>query len=581
MVDLLARIRADIQKDSYYQDNFPNDGERFLAWYLRNIYQRSAVEARDDITDGPNDKGIDAVIVDDDKRKVFIFQAKYFTSASVDSGPINEILASWLGIKDLPNLQSAANTKLKPKLAAVAEALADDYEVVFELVTVGALTPAATGDLEHFQNQLADLEHPESSLTLVDAPAILARWNEALSQDLPKLSHVFNLRAGRYLSMEIGGVKTVLAAVALSECINIPGIGDGRLFRKNVRQSLGLSNKVNKGLKHTIQSDTPQYFFHFHNGITALCEKLTIDETNHQLTLEGMSVVNGCQSLTTIRACALKAKQATDAQVLFRFYEIPQPELADKISIYTNSQSAVKARDLRSNDKRVIAIKKSYEMRFGQGHFIAKRGGEKAALYSEKYSVDIVDLARALAAWHLRMPIISANENRLFDKHFEQLFRSDYRPEDILALNSWSKRIDALWGSGSLNLNDRLLAARGQAKHHLLYAVQLSFCAASKQLDKIPAPSATQHAFSNMSDQIITNAAVGFEYAFQSAVQEYSTNEKVFSHQNWLKSKDSLTKVQASVSMLINMLQNTPGGAPLKAALTIKPELFGLRWQSD
>jgi len=307
MSELLTRIQADIEKDPYYKENFANNGERFLAWYLRNIYQRTSVEARQDITDGQNDKEIDAVIVDDEKRKVFIFQGKFFTAASVDGGPIQEILSAWLRIQDVPSLQEAANEKLRPKLEAVAEALKDDYEIVFELVTTGSLTSAAQTDWDSFQNQIAEFEHPESSITLVDSATIKARWDEALTQELPKLNHAFALQDGRYLSMEIGGVKTVLATVPLSECVKIPGINDGRLFRKNVRQSLGLSNKVNKGLKQTIQGDTPQYFFLFHNGITALCEKLTVDETKHELVLNGMSVVNGCQSLTTIRACSEKA----------------------------------------------------------------------------------------------------------------------------------------------------------------------------------------------------------------------------------------------------------------------------------
>jgi hypothetical protein len=581
MSELITRIRADIDKDPYYKDNFANDGEKFLAWYLRNIYQRTAVEARQDITDGANDKEIDAVIVDDEKRRVFIFQGKFFTTTSVDGGPIQEILTAWLRIQDIPTLQEAANEKLRPKLEAVAEALKDEYEVVFELVTTGELTEAARKDFETFQNQIAEFEHPESSITLVDSATIKARWEESLAQELPKLNHKIQLQAGKYLEVEIGGVKTVLAAVPLSECIKIPGIADGRLFRKNVRQSLGLSNKVNKGLKQTIQGDTPHYFFLFHNGITALCEKLETDKTTHQVTLNGVSVVNGCQSLTTIRACSEKAKNAANTHVLFRFYEIPQKDLADKISIYTNSQSAVKARDLRSNDKRVIAIKRAYEARYPQGFFIAKRGEQRPADKSAELTVDIVDLARTLAAWHLRMPIIAGNENRLFDKHFEQLFRPDYAPEDIDALNKWSRKIDALWDVSKLNLNDQLIATPSQAKYQLLYAVQLSFCAASKQLDKIPAPSATLAAFNASAEAIVTNAAVGFENAFQSAVQEYATANKVFSPQNWLKSKDSLTKIQASVSMLINMLQNMPGGAALKTTLTLKPELFGLRWSSE
>jgi hypothetical protein len=581
MSELITRIRADIDKDPYYKDNFANDGEKFLAWYLRNIYQRTAVEARQDITDGANDKEIDAVIVDDEKRRVFIFQGKFFTTTSVDGGPIQEILTAWLRIQDIPALQEAANEKLKPKLEAVAEALKDEYEVVFELVTTGELTEAARADLEAFQNQISEFEHPESSITLVDASTIKTRWEESLALELPKLNHIIVLQSGKYMEVEIGGVKTVLAAVPLSECVKIPGIADGRLFRKNVRQSLGLSNKVNKGLKQTIQGETPHYFFLFHNGITALCEKLEVDKTTHQVSLKGVSVVNGCQSLTTIRACSEKAKNAANTHVLFRFYEIPQKDLADKISIYTNSQSAVKARDLRSNDKRVIAIKRAYEARYPQGFFIAKRGEQRPADKSAELTVDIVDLSRTLAAWHLRMPIIAGNENRLFDKHFEQLFRPDYAPEDIDALNKWSRKIDSLWDVSKLNLNDQLIATPSQAKYQLLYAVQLSFCAASKQLDKIPAPSATLAAYNASAEAIVTNAAVGFENAFQSAVQEYAAANKVFSPQNWLKSKDSLTKIQASVSMLINMLQNMPGGAALKTTLTLKPELFGLRWSSE
>ena len=71
------------------------------------------------------------------------------------------------------------------------------------------------------------------------------------------------------------------------------------------------------------------------------------------LKLHGLSVVNGCQSLNTILSCSERVKDIDDTLVLFRFYEIPQRERGDKISVNTNSQSAVKPRDLRSNDKRM------------------------------------------------------------------------------------------------------------------------------------------------------------------------------------------------------------------------------------
>jgi hypothetical protein len=100
--ELVTRIRQDNLQDNYYQQNFPNDGQRFLAWYLRNIYLRTPVQAKDDITDGPDDKEIDAVIVDDDKRQVLILQGKFYGATSVDHEPLHEVLASWEFIRNLP-----------------------------------------------------------------------------------------------------------------------------------------------------------------------------------------------------------------------------------------------------------------------------------------------------------------------------------------------------------------------------------------------------------------------------------------------------------------------------------------------
>ena len=45
----------------YYQTQYPNDGQRFVAWYLRNIHNLEPFEAKDCITDGAGDKQIDAV----------------------------------------------------------------------------------------------------------------------------------------------------------------------------------------------------------------------------------------------------------------------------------------------------------------------------------------------------------------------------------------------------------------------------------------------------------------------------------------------------------------------------------------
>ena len=67
------------------------------------------------------------------------------------------------------------------------------------------------------------------------------------------------------------------------------------------------------------------------------------------MSVKELNVVNGCQSLSTIFNCSESVRNVSDAYIMFRFYEISNAERADEISTCTNSQSAVKARDLRSN----------------------------------------------------------------------------------------------------------------------------------------------------------------------------------------------------------------------------------------
>jgi hypothetical protein len=47
--------------------------------------------------------------------------------------------------------------------------------------------------------------------------------------------------------------------------------------------------------------------------------------------MHGLRVVNGCQSLNTILSCSETVKKLEETFVMFRFYEIPQRERADRI----------------------------------------------------------------------------------------------------------------------------------------------------------------------------------------------------------------------------------------------------------
>ncbi|MBK8807153.1 MAG: AIPR family protein [Bacteroidales bacterium] len=585
---IYEKIAEEIKAD-YYIQNYPNDGQRFVAWYLFNILKQDRNQTKDAITDGADDKQIDAIVIDDDKQTIYIIQGKYISNGQVDAEPLREVLSSWMQLRDLVRLQSVANQKLQRKLSEVAKAFEDEYEVCFELITTAKLTSSATKDLETFQKQLAEISENEdfdATISLVDEEELGRRHDLALETDNPQINYTLNLNDSKFMPVEIAGTQVVIAAIPLKEVVQIQGIKDGSLFQKNVRQSLGTSNAVNKKIRQTILGDKHKDFFFFHNGITAICNRMELND--NKLKLYGLSVVNGCQSLNTIQSCSETAKKLDDTFVLFRFYEIPQRDRADLISINTNSQSAVKPRDLRSNDKRVLNLKRLFEQKYSQGYFITKRGEVAPPDKDKNFLIDLSDLGKYLIAWHSQRPNISYGETKIFDKYFEILFKKDYKPENIQGLNNWMKEIMKNWtDKNPLGLNETLLTMKAYAPFHHLYAVSMIFAIGNNKSDRVPSPNSTwENAKANgMVDQIVKTTGRCLNTAMRVASNRNLPNNAIFSPQNWVKSKQSLNDINAAIEQYIDMLPTMEGGEQqyekLKTTITIGQEQFEYRLQAE
>lgn len=574
-------IKEEIRQD-YYQQNFSNDGQRFVAWYLRNIHLRDPNQTKYDVTDGAGDKQIDAIVIDDNSSAIYIIQGKFIGESSVDAEPLREVLSSWIQLKNIVRLQETGNEKLKRRLSDVSMALDDEYEVAFELITTGELTDGANEDVKTFQEQLAVDEDLPASIHIVDNQELSRRYDLALEKESPVINYSLTLEKDRYIMMKLAETKVAIAAIPLKECIRFPGIRDGTLFQKNVRQSLGLNNRVNKAMKSTIYGDRNRDFFFYHNGITAICNRMELSDSN--LTLQGLNVVNGCQSLNTILACSEKVKELGDTFILFRFYEIPQRERADRISVATNFQTAVKPRDLRSNDKRVLNLKRAFEQKYPQGYFITKRGEEAPAEKDKNYVIDLVDVGKYLISWHSQRPNNAYSETKIFDKFFEQLFKREYQPENLQSLNFWMQEIYKGWiPQNPWGLNVSLLAMKAYAPFHQLYAVSQIYTIASNQSDRVPKPSET---YSNAQrhkivERVISMAATSLNFALETAANEPQPSNRVFSPQNWIKTKTCLSGISAAVRMQLMMLPNMVGGSELKNSLVIPSEYFEYRWEAD
>jgi hypothetical protein len=132
------------------------------------------------------------------------------------------------------------------------------------------------------------------------------------------------------------------------------------LFARNVRVWFGITKySVNEEIRDTFR-DHPEEFAFSNNGITILCEKHQHDPGEKRLLLVNPRVVNGSQTLHSIRDVPAPSKQA---RAMVRIIEIPpikgddiaeqiekKRDTLNKISVRSNRQNPIKKWDLVSND---------------------------------------------------------------------------------------------------------------------------------------------------------------------------------------------------------------------------------------
>jgi hypothetical protein len=241
----------------------------------------------------------------------------------------------------------------------------------------------------------------------------------------------------------------------------------------------------------------------------------------------------------------------------------------------------VKPRDLRSNDKVMLALKRAYEAHYRDGFFITQRGAERPADSDAQKTIDCADFGKATMAWHCQRPNISYNERKLFDEYYKLLFRSDYEPSSMLALQTWINAIEKAWPN--LQLNEELKAGKSYVKFHLLYIVSSLVAHASGQGDKVPFPKATLSLAQSHAFEVLPIAANCLNRAMDQAINQAQLTEKrVFSPQNWCKTVSCVQGSTLVASTIVSMMPSLGSGAgDLLTKLKVKSDAFGLRWSAE
>ena len=262
-------------------------------------------------------------------------------------------------------------------------------------------------------------------------------------------------------------------------------------------------------------------------------------------------------------------------------------EKADKITNSTNSQSAVKARDLRSNDKIVLSIKKNYEQMYPNGYLVTKRGENvDTTKYDSGHIIQLTDLGKELIAWHSQRPTLSYSETKIFDIYFTQLFKKDYPAEDVQALHELHNVVMKKWNTDNpIGLNESLLAMKAYAPFHHLYAISVIFAEVSDMSEMVPRPSKVIEKLKkcDMMETVVNIAGKTLNRAFKNANSKAVSENKVFSPQNWIKSKTSIITLTEALRVRLDAMEDdeTNLGAKIQVCCKLEKQDFGPRWTAD
>lgn len=128
---------------------------------------------------------------------------------------------------------------------------------------------------------------------------------------------------------------------------------------------------------------------------------------------------------------------------------------------------------------------------------------------------------------------------------------------------------------------------RAYVPYHHLYGVSLCFCVANRMAEGVPNPVVAweKATAGNILSQVVDMAGTCLNTALEAAANEPLPANRVFSPQNWVKSKTCLAGIRAAVTQYFTMLPAMPGrrdlSQQLKAALAMDAQEFEPRWAAD
>jgi hypothetical protein len=388
-------------------------------------------EAAKSVTDGTSDNGVDALHYDRASKKMYVVQAKWHSDGN-GSFERADMLKFTKGFEDLANIRmDRFNEKVRAKESMIKEAFHDDKaNYILVPIYTGAqdLAVEPKQDLQDCLDQYNETADPEAYpllqtrvLKQSDVHGLVARGTQGAPIDL---------EVALFQWGEASDPFSIYGQVAASDVATWWKTHYPQIVSQNIRMFLGGDTEVNIGLHHTLLAD-PEHFWHFNNGITAICREIRPKLAGGKSKESGffncydVRIVNGAQTAGSIASAHERSPNDIErARVHVRFIAVgndAESGLGDAITRATNTQNRINRQDFVALDPEQQRIRTELTI---DGVTYNYKSGEGTVRDAQTSDIEEATIALACASTDLAH---STQAKREIGRLWEHTSKSPYK----------------------------------------------------------------------------------------------------------------------------------------------------------
>lgn len=378
------------------------------------------------IVDGYGDNGIDCIAFDESQSKLLLVQSKWSKEGKgePDNGSVKKFVS---GIKDLLSMNfERFNAKVQSRVNEIETILSSPTTKIVVILAHTGTSKLSTPSQLDFDDLMKEVNDAGDILEIevLDQAKLHKSLTESLNNPIAA-----NLTL-RYWGKREEPSLAFYGQICAADLAALWAEYKDRLLAKNLRGSLGENSDVNAEIRETLIK-TPEKFWYFNNGITAIASKVkksAIGGGDNDLGIfhcTDLYIVNGAQTISTIGRFAEKEPShlldKCFVQIRVVSLETSDENFGDEITKTNNRQNRIDNRDFVSQDVEQKRIKT--ELAVDGVQYVIMRSDE---VFADAVSFGLHESTTALACASLDIAIIVQLKGQI-GKIWDDLSKPPYK----------------------------------------------------------------------------------------------------------------------------------------------------------